>query len=45
MYLKEIALENMQSINQAQKRNKWWALVNTVMITGLQTGAEDSLNG
>jgi hypothetical protein len=45
MDLKEIDLENMQSINQVQKWNKWWALVNTVMITGLQKGAEDSLNG
>ena len=44
MDLKEIGLESMQSINQVQKRNKWWALVTTVMIPGLQQEAEDSLN-
>jgi L-rhamnose mutarotase len=44
MDIKEIALENMQLMNQVQKRNKWWALVNTVMIPVLQQEAEDSLN-
>ena len=34
----------MQSINQAQNKDKWWALMNTVMIPGLQQEADDSLN-
>jgi hypothetical protein len=31
------------AVNQAQNRDKWWALLNTVMIPELQQEAEDSL--
>jgi hypothetical protein len=45
MDFKETGLQGgMQSINQSLDRDKWWALVNTVKIHGLQQEAEDSLN-
>jgi hypothetical protein len=31
MYLREIGLNGMDSIDLAQDRDQWWTLVNTVM--------------
>jgi hypothetical protein len=30
MDLRELRMEGMESLNLAQDRNKWWALVNTL---------------
>ena len=34
MYLKEMHWEGMNWINLAQDREKWWAVVNTLMNVG-----------
>jgi hypothetical protein len=41
--IKKCILNRLKRFSQAQNRDKWWALVNTVMFPGLQQKVEDSL--
>jgi len=43
MYLQEVGCKGMDCIDQAEDRDRWWALVNVVMIFWVPQNAGDFL--